>query len=161
MFCPKCGKSEQQANTFCRNCGTFLPDFDKLERKIISPKEHFTANTALNIMTAVVSLALAITLYVMFLDKDDTPIVIYLTAGFLTAIFFWQAQVFWRTWLLKKQFPGLNRKNETSIIEKTPPFETTNTRELLNEADLSDVVPPSIVENTTKKLSQKINRKSS
>jgi hypothetical protein len=60
-------------------------------------------------MTAVVSLALAITLYVMFLDKDDTPIVIYLTAVFLTAIFFWQAQVFWRTCQLKKQFPGLNR----------------------------------------------------
>ncbi len=161
MFCPKCGKSDQQVNTFCRNCGTFLPDFDKLKSKENTPEAHFAANTTLSVMTAVVSLALAITLHVMFKDKDGTPVVIYLTAGFLTAIFFWQVQVFWRTLQLKKQFPGLKRKNETRIIEKTPLFESTNTRELLNEADLSDAVPLSIVENTTKKLSEKINRKSS
>ena len=112
-------------------------------------------------MTAVISLALAITINVMFTGKAETPIAIYLTTGFLTAIFFWQAQVFWRTLQLKKQFPGLNRNSENRIIEKTPLFESTNTRELLNEADLSDVVPPSIAENTTKKLSEKINRKSS
>lgn len=160
MFCPKCGKSEQQVNTFCRNCGTFLPDFDKLESKVISPEQHFAANTTLNVMTAIVSLALVLTLHLMFTGKDGTPIVIYLTIGFLTAIFFWQAQVFWRTWQLKKQFPGLNRKNENPIVEHTPLFESTNTRELLNEADLSNVVPPSIVENTTRKLSEKVNRKS-
>ncbi|MCP9494684.1 MAG: hypothetical protein MSG64_09540 [Pyrinomonadaceae bacterium MAG19_C2-C3] len=110
-------------------------------------------------MTAVVSLALAITLYVMFLDKDGTPFVIFLTAGFLTAIFCWQVQVLWRTLQLKKQFPGLSRKNETRIIENPPLFESTNTRELLNEADLREVVPVSVVENTTQKLSEKINRK--
>ena len=159
MFCPKCGKAEQQANTFCRNCGTFLPDFDKLENKVITPEQHFTANTTLNIMTAVVSLALVITLHLMFTGKDGTSFVIYLTIGFLTAIFFWQAQVFWRTLQLRKQFPGLNRKNENRIIEKTPSLETTNTRELLKEADLSNVVSPSIIENTTKKLGEKIYRK--
>jgi len=161
MFCPKCGKAEQQVNTFCRNCGTFLPDFDKLKSKENTPEAHFAANITLSVMTAVVSLAFAITLHFTFTGKDGTPIVVYLTIGFLTAIFFWQAQVFWRTLQLKKQFPGLNRKNENRIIEKTPLFESANTRELLNEADLSNIVPPSIVENTTEKLSEKVNRKSS
>lgn len=158
MFCPKCGKAEQQANTFCRYCGTFLPDFDKLESKVITPEQHFRVNTTLNIMTAVVSLALVITLHLMFTGKDSTSFIIYLTIGFLTAIFFWQAQVIWRTLQLKKQFPGLNRKNENQTIEKTPSLETINTRELLKEADLSTVVSPSIIENTPKK---KIYRKSS
>ncbi|MGH9933008.1 MAG: hypothetical protein ACREA9_27805 [Pyrinomonadaceae bacterium] len=45
-------------------------------------------------MTAVVSLALVITLHVMFTGKDGTPIVIYLTIGFLTAIFFGKHRFF-------------------------------------------------------------------
>lgn len=161
MFCPQCGKSEQQVNRFCRGCGMFLPDFEKIEIKAISPQQHFSANTILSIMTAVVSLTLAITLYVMFLGRDDTQIVIYLTAGFLTAIFFWQAQVIWRTLQLKKQFPGLNRKKEKTSVEKTPFFEATKTKNLLHEADVISVVPQSITESSTKKLGEKIYRKQS
>ena len=153
MYCPRCGKSEQQENTFCRNCGISLPDLDQIKGKVIPPEQHFAANTTLSVMTAVVSLALAITLYVMFLGKDDTPFVIYLTAGFLTAMFFWQAQILWRTFKLRKQFPGLNRKNEEWDVERTSHLESKPTNKLLNEADLEDVVSASVVEKTTSKLS--------
>lgn len=161
MFCPKCGKAEQRTNNFCRNCGTFLPDFDKLESKVITPEQHFTINTTLNVMTAIVSLALVITLHLMFTGKDGTSFVLYLTIGFLTAIFFWQAQIFWRTLQLRKQFPGLNRKNENRIVEKPLILETTDTRELLKESDLSSIVLSNITENTRKKLGEKTYRKSS
>lgn len=160
MFCPKCGKPEQQVNAFCRKCGLFLPDFDTITSKVISPEQHFSANTILSIMTAVVSLALSITLYVMFLGKDNTPIVIYLTAGFLTAMFFWQAQVLWRTTQLNQQFPGLKRKNEEWGVEKPREVESKETRQLLGEADLRNVVPSSRVENDTSKSSVVVNRKS-
>jgi hypothetical protein len=154
MYCPRCGKSEQQEKSFCRQCGVFLPGLDEIKGKVISPEQHFSANTTLNMMSAVVSLASAITLYVMFLGKEGTPVVIYVTAGFLTAMFFWQAQVLWRTYQLKKQFPGLNRKNEKQDVEETSDVESKQTNELLNEADFRDVVPPSIVEETTKQLTE-------
>ena len=150
MFCPKCGNADQQPETFCRQCGAFLPDFDKLKSREIPPEQHFIANITLNAMTAVASLGLAVTLYVMFLGKEGTPFVIYLTAGFLTAIFFWQVQIFWRTVQLKKQFPGLNRKTES----KAQNVESATTRKLLDEADLRAVIPVRIAEHTPTKLGE-------
>lgn len=153
MFCPKCGNADQKQNTFCRNCGTFLPDFDKLKTSETSPETNLRANIVLSSMTAIVSLTLAILLYYFFLGKPDTPIIIYLTAGFLTAMFFWQAQSFWRTLLLKKQFPKRN-------VETNYELKDAKTGKLLNEPDFEMHVPASIVENTTKNL-DKIPRKSS
>ena len=154
MFCPKCGKSDQQINTFCRNCGTFLPDFDKFKSQENTPEAHFAANATLSVMTAVVSLVFVIALHLTFTGKNGTPIVVYLTIGFLTAIFFWQAQVFWRTRQLKKQFPGLSINKKNWSIEKSLLSQAKGAREL-NEADLSDITPPNIVENTTKNLIQR------
>lgn len=149
--------------TFCRRCGSFLPDFDKLKSKEISPEQYLTANTVLSLMTAIVSLTLAILLHIFFTGEENTPILIYITAGFLTAMFFWQAQTLWRTLLLKKQFAKTKREDqvETEKLDKKPLFEIAKTRELLNEADLSNAVPASVIENTTKHLSEKVERKSS
>lgn len=157
MFCPKCGNADQKVDTFCRKCGTFLPDFEKLKNKETTPETHLKANSFLSLLTAIVSLTLSILLYSFFLGKSDTPILIYITAGFLTAMFFWQAQTFWRTRLLKKQL--VKAKQETSEI--TPQIEDTKTSKLLNEPDLNDYVPASVVENTTKLLNEKVPRKSS
>jgi uncharacterized membrane protein YvbJ len=147
MFCPNCGKADQEENSFCRQCGTFLPDFDKVKKRKISPETHFKANIVLNIMSGVVSLTLAILLYIFFLGREATHPIIYITGGFLIAMFFWQVQVFWRNMQLKKQFP--KRAQE---IEKT--------KELLNEADLEDVVPASVTEFTTKNLKENVRRSS-
>ncbi len=158
MFCPNCGKSDQQENTFCRQCGNYLPDFDKLKKREISPETHFKANTVLNIMSGVVSITLAILLYGFFLGKSDTPVIIYITAGFLTAMFFWQVQVFWRNLLLKKQFP---KRREFSVEPENKELSNNaKTKELLNEADFSDVVPATVTENTTKNLKVKIEKSS-
>ena len=163
MFCPSCGNSNQQPESFCRQCGNFLPDFDNVKSKEIPPEQHFTANIVLNVMTAVASLTLAILLYVFFLGKADTPILIYITAGFLTAMFFWQAQVFWRNWQLKKQFPGLKERKQrkAETVQNQPQIDSAKTRELLNDANLSDFINPSVVEETTKHLAEKVKRKSS
>ncbi|MEO6589476.1 MAG: hypothetical protein ABIP06_09245 [Pyrinomonadaceae bacterium] len=157
MFCPNCGKSDQETNSYCRQCGKFLPDFDKLKKREISPEEHLKVNTVLNVMSAVVSITLAILLYYFFLGKHDTPPIIYITAGFLTAMFFWQAQIFWRNILLKRQIP---KRNDNTENENTLLVEKTKTKDLLNEADLSDVVPASVTEYTTKNLKEKVRRSS-
>ena len=73
MFCPNCGKSDQEKNSFCRQCGTFLPDFDKIKKREISPEEHLKVNSVLNLMTAIVSITLAILLYSFFLGGENTP----------------------------------------------------------------------------------------
>jgi hypothetical protein len=158
MFCPNCGKSDQEENSFCRQCGTFLPDFDKIKKREIPPETHFKANIVLNIMSGVVSITLAILLYSFFLGREDTPLIIYVTAGFLTAMFFWQVQVFWRNLQLKKQFP--KRKEFSAEPENKKISNDSKTKELLNEADFSDVVPAAVTENTTRDLKVKIERSS-
>ncbi|MEO8072341.1 MAG: hypothetical protein ABI891_15155 [Acidobacteriota bacterium] len=154
MFCQNCGKAEQTPNSYCRHCGKFLPDFDKLEKREISPEEHLRANSILNIMTAVVSLTLAILLYINFLGEENTPVLIYVTAGFLTAMFAWQAQIFIRNLKLKKQII-LPKRNETERKEIK-----SSANDLLNEADFSDNIPASIGEYTTKNLREKVKRSS-
>ena len=160
MFCPNCGKPDQQINSFCRQCGQFLPDFDKIAKREISPEDHLKANTLLNLMTGIVSITLAILLFSLFLDRHDTPPIIYITAGFLTAIFAWQAQIFWRTTLLKKQLTQ----------RQSPPLESAAANERrqkiaiepaaknLPAADFENLVPSSVTERTTNKLGQKISR---
>lgn len=156
MFCPNCGKSDQKETTYCRQCGTFLPDFDKLKTREISPEEHLKVNSVLNLMTAVVSITLAILLYSFFLGGENTHPVIYITAGFLTAMFFWQAQVFWRTRQLKKHFPNSKNLKDDARIKNE--IESAKTKELLNDADVRDGVPSSVTEKTTKNLMQKFGK---
>ncbi len=163
MFCPKCGKSDQSPETYCRQCGNYLHDYDKPVKKKVQPEEHLKANLFLNLLTAITSLTLAILLYSIFLGKQDTPVIIYVTAGFLTAMTAWQVQTIWRTILLRKHFNKRKDVAENQTIHETEPqqFETMPTKQLLNEADLGNLVPSSITENTTKHLSEKVRRKSS
>lgn len=157
MYCPNCGKADQQVNTYCRQCGKFLPDFDKIKQRETPPEVHLKANSILNIMTAVASITLAILLYVFFLGEENAPVIIYITAGFLTAMFAWQVQVFWRSLILKKQIILPNRaENEENAKE----LESVPTKELLNEADFSNIIPASVTENTTTNLTEKVRRSS-
>lgn len=157
MFCPNCGKSEQIENSYCRQCGNFLPDFDKLKRRETSPEEHLKINSVLNIMTAIASLTLAILLYIFFLGKENTPVIIYITAGFLTAMFAWQVQVFVRNLKLKKQISLPRRAGSEA---QTGELNSAPTKELLTEADFSDAIPASVTERTTRNLKEKIERSS-
>lgn len=156
MFCPKCGKADQTPETYCRQCGNYLHDYNKIAKKETSPEEHLTVNSVLSAMSAIVSLTLAILLHTFFWGKANTPILIYITAGFLTAMFFWQAQTFWRNILLRKHFKK-QKNHAQSVSEKqseTPTFESKPTNELLPEANFENFVPPSVVENTTKHLNK-------
>lgn len=160
MFCPNCGEADQKKETYCRKCGSFLAEFGKIKRTERPVNENFDASIFLSALTGITSLVLAIILYVMFLGKEGTPVVIYVVAGFLTAMFAWQVQTFLRTLQLKKQYKRQSKTNteqeETTSDEKILDSKPTN--ELLPEADFKDVVPASVTENTTKNLTEKVKR---
>lgn len=157
MFCPNCGNADQQPETYCRQCGNFLPDFAKLKSKEIPPEEHLKANSVLSIMTAVVSGTLAILLHTFFTGRENTPVLIYITTGFLTAMFFWQVQTFWRTRLLKKQL--LKRKKSERVksdgLDTNPLAKLAKAKEQLSEPTFSHAVGSSVIEKTTKHLGEK------
>ncbi|MEZ5347273.1 MAG: hypothetical protein R2681_17130 [Pyrinomonadaceae bacterium] len=153
MYCPNCGKPDQEIETFCRQCGSFLPDFEKAAKRKTTPEDHLKANTVMSLLTGLVSLTLAVILYSMFLGKEGTPVIIYVVAGFLTAMFGWQTQVFIRTLMLKKQL-----KKPQNVESEPELFESKPTGELLPEADLENVVPASVVENTTRDLKEHAKR---
>lgn len=158
MFCPKCGKADQAPETYCRQCGHYLQDYTKPVKRGHTPEQHLKANLFLNLMTAVTSLTLAILLYSFYLGKDDTPVIIYVTAGFLTAMTAWQIQTFWRTILLRKHFKKNKSDAANQPVDQNEPqyLEPKPTNELLNEADLSNFVPPSVTEHTTRHLKVKV-----
>ncbi|MBX7169437.1 MAG: hypothetical protein K1X72_00680 [Pyrinomonadaceae bacterium] len=150
MFCPKCGNADQKENSFCRNCGTFLPDLDKLKSKETTPEQQITISSTFNFLSALISLVLTIILHVLYTGKEGTPIIIYVVIGFLTANFFWQAQAFWRVRQLKKQLPKRrveDSENSNQIIESH-----YSTEKLLPQADFENIVPASVTEQTTKNL---------
>lgn len=152
MFCPKCGSPNQTQNSYCRNCGIFLPDFDKISKKEITPQQQIAISSTFNFLSGLLSLILTIILHVLYTGKEGTPIIIYVVIGFLTANFFWQAQAFWRVRQLKKQLPNRKNNEEIEVKNLESPFSTDK---LLSEADYTDIVPASVVENTTKQLNLK------
>lgn len=148
MFCPKCGAAEQEIEAFCRDCGFFIPDFEKVSRET-PPEEHLKLNITLNVMTAIASLTLAILLYAIFLGRSDTHFIIYVTAGFLTAMFAWQAQVFWRNLKLRKQIVPPNRAANSNLSKE---LKSAQSRKSLDPADFADAVPANFGAKTTSKL---------
>lgn len=53
-------------------------------------------------MTAITSAVLVLLLHLKFTGQEGTPVLIYATIGFLTAVLAWQIQVIWRNFLLRK-----------------------------------------------------------
>lgn len=157
MFCSNCGKADQAAGTYCRQCGTFLTDNTKIARRGFggdTPQEQIRTNLYLNFMSGVVSVVSAILLYIIV---SGDPIygkqqVIYAIAAFLLAMGGWQFSAFIVNLKLRKSF----QQNRPTVEEQTPGQMGRKTSELLPEANFSEMVPPSIVENTTRHLDEKI-----
>lgn len=148
MYCPKCGKADQVEETYCRQCGTFLPDLNKPVKKESPAKENIKVNMVLSLMTVIVSFTLAILLYVFLGFRDNTHPLIYATAGLLIAMGGWHIQTFIRTRKLKKQWKRRNSDNKTVAKD----LGTVSTAKLLDRPDYSNMVPPSVTDSTTKHL---------
>ena len=151
MYCPRCGKSEQLPETFCRQCGLFLPDLSKPVKRELPPEDHLKANTVLNALTIIVSFTLSILLFAV---RPGTHPLIYATAGILIAIGAWHIQTFIRTQKLKKQWKRRASLNgiEAGLPETERASKSASTAKLLDQADFADAVPASVTENSTRHL---------
>jgi hypothetical protein len=161
MFCPRCGKADQLPETYCRQCGVFLPDLSKPVKREIPPEAHLKANTVLNSLTIIVSFTLSFLLFAIIPDKHP---LIYVTAGLLIAIGAWHIQTLIRTQKLKKQW-----KRRTPLTEIQAPssetqaaaFKSASTAELLDQADFAGTLPASVTEHTTRHLVERSQPKTS
>ncbi len=151
MFCPKCGNPDQSPETYCRQCGTFLPDLSKPAKRESPPEENIKVNTVLSLLTVIVSFTLAILLYAILGFRESTHWLIYLTAGLLIAMGAWHIQTFIRARRLKKQWKRRDPRNEE---EKPMTFETASTAKLLERPDFENVVSTSVTDHTTRHLSE-------
>lgn len=150
MYCPRCGKAEQAPETFCRQCGLFLPDLSKPLKRELPPEDHLKANTVLNALTIIVSFTLS---FLLFALKPGTHPLIYATAGILIAIGAWHIQTLIRTQKLKKQWKRRTPLTEPNVVSETAQaFKSAPTAKLLDQADFANTVPTSVTETTTRHL---------
>jgi flagellar biosynthesis component FlhA len=151
MFCSRCGKAEQLPETFCRQCGMFLPNLSKPIKREMPPEEHLKANTLLNAITIVVSFTLAFLLFAIVPDKHP---LIYVTAGLLIAIGAWHIHTLIRTQKLKEQWKRRTPLTEiqAATSETQPALKSASTAKLLEEADFAGTLPTSVTEHTTRHL---------
>ena len=143
MFCPRCGKPDQMQETYCRQCGLFLPDFSKPIKRESPPEEHLKANTVLSVMTIIASFTLSFFLFLVLGFRSFTHPLIYITAGVLLAIGGWHIQTLIRTLMLKQQW----KRRDPLEFKSTPTAK-------LGEADFADAIPASVTEHTTRHLAK-------
>jgi hypothetical protein len=160
MFCPRCGKAEQLPETYCRQCGLFLPDLSKPVKRELPPEDHLKANTVLSSLTIIVSFTLSFLLFAVVPDKHP---LIYVTAGLLIAIGAWHIQTFIRTQQLKKQWKRRTPLTEIQAAspETQPTFKSASAAKLLDQADFENTLPASVTEYTTRHLAERLKSKSS
>ncbi len=156
MFCPNCGKSDQTENTYCRSCGEFLPDLKNKHKKQHTPEDQFKMSLMFNVMSAMAAFSMAMMLYIFHSGRPNTHPSVYVAAALLIAISSWQIASFFNNRQLKKRFVRGKENSENEI--ETEEFQMPKANQHLPEADFSNDVPASVVENTTKKLKEKVKR---
>lgn len=155
MFCPKCGKADQNANSYCRNCGEFLHDFTKTKKQAFggsTPQQNVDTTLFFSASSAVVALFSAIALYATHLGRNDVLWSVYVAAAFLLTIAGWQASNFVVALKLRKHFK--RRQKLTQSDESNQLVNQLDTSfAALPEANTSQFVKPqTVVENTTELL---------
>ncbi len=158
MFCPNCGKADQKENAYCRSCGEFLPDLSKNSQLVFGGN---TPQQTANIISGISLIAFLLSLFAgwwLYATRFNMPAVIYLAAAVLICNAIWHACNFFMVQKLVKRFKP-NREKSDSQNEIAE--DKVSQQKSLPTADLSNVVPITVTENTTKHLFEKINRKSS
>lgn len=164
MFCPNCGKSEQQSDTYCRQCGNFILDpsnkFYPLNIFLSNgnPEKQINFSIFISLATVVVSGLLCGFLFGYFeahyqRTGESTPGIIYAVYVFLSLIILWQFLSVVISLQMKAKFKRrkeIDGKTSSDTPENDLPLDKT--QELLPEADTRNLVDASVTENTTRNL---------
>jgi len=147
MFCPNCGKPDQEENTYCRQCGEFLVGTKSLGAFSfggVTPRQNVNAISLLSLIAALLSLLAALWMYI---TKFNFSVALYIGAAVLLCNAFWHlANIYTARKLASRilQNPK-SEKGQTAMPR-------AETRELLEPADMSAVIPATVTENTTRHL---------
>ena len=152
MFCPKCGKGDQTADSYCRSCGEFLigpAQHTLLMNRILgitNPEKQVKFTLTIDLVTAIVSGFLLFFLMGYFDAVHDktgatTPPIVYLVYIFLGLVSAWQLLSF---------TVGTTYRKKLNAAKKA--LDQTDARPSLPEADQRNVVANSITEQTTHNL---------
>ena len=160
MFCPKCGKGEQTPDSYCRNCGDFLVDATNnasLTNRMLgisNPDKQLKFALTINLVTAIVSGLLLFSLMGYFDGASKAtgippPRIVYLVYIFMGLVSIWQLLSF---------TVGTAYQKKLSDRKKAALSGSLDGRFSLPPADETNVVKPSITEQTTRNL-EKIPRR--
>lgn len=149
MFCPNCGKPDQNENSYCRQCGQFLADLRRTGFGGITPRQNVNSITILSAIGAIVSLLSALWMYY---TRFSIPIVVYLGAAVLLCNAAWHVS---NIFTVRKLASRITRNSKGSEEEDQTVIQDSGARDLLNPADMSDHIPASVTEKTTRNLVNK------
>ncbi len=152
MYCQKCGKGDQETDSYCRNCGEFLTDLTSrpslMNRVfgITNPEKQLNFTLIIDLVTAIIFGLLPFMLMGYFDAVEDQtgvppPRGIYAVYIFLGLVSVWQLFSFTIGTTFKKKLSASRRAHlEASSVEQLP------------EANNEGAVPNTITEDTTRRL---------
>lgn len=152
MYCSKCGAADQDANSYCRKCGSFRLDSLKKEMTTLLIGNFFTLACCFSLL--LLWIIFTILYYIDGMPFPNSNISNYFLFVALMALMFSNFMFF--VGVLRKM--NKNSGNSDLKSEETQPeLKNFDTKDLLPPADLNSVVP-SVVEETTRNL-VKVGRK--
>ena len=156
MFCPKCGAGDQIAESYCKSCGEWLPDFNVRGWKGFfrkpSREERIKKIRSLEAVSAGLSLTSA-AIIIGFISTGRNGQLLFLAAFCALLVTVYQVVNFYLGYKIQHR---IDRSRVDNVIHVPSSNET---RELRSADAAQFVDPPSVVENTTDLL-EPIPRKS-
>ena len=154
MFCPKCGRAEQETDSYCRCCGEFLTDLSSrpslLNRVfgISNPEKQLNLTLIIDLATAIVSGFLLISLMGYFdavEDKTGAPTsrLVYVLYVFLGLVSVWQLFSFTIGTTFKKKLSASRRAHLQAKSQEAQSLPPANNK---------DAIPITVTEQTTRQL---------
>src|SRR5262249_47579352 len=147
MFCSNCGKGDQKANAYCRQCGEWLVDQKSARKHGTKPEDKMKVMLVFNGLDAVFALISAVALYATYLGTPEAKWSIYVAGACCSVIAVHQTLSFFFALGLRQKF----KRGRTGTQRSVPP--KLEDLPLLESADTAPIIAgPSVTENTTELL---------
>ena len=154
MFCPKCGAEDQNADSYCKRCGEWLPDIDSLSkpgfglfRKRMRPEDKIRKMRILEAISTGLSLTSAAIIF-SFISAGRNGQLLFLAAIFCVVVAAYQVVNFYLGYNLPRRIDGSRQDNATTA--NVP--DDRKTGQLNSAAEFESAHMQSVVDDTTKLL---------